>query len=197
MKKFISIIVFTLLVFMLTGCGEKHTASEFIEQANEQILYVNNEKGFSFIMPATWEYKENAELDQISFLSPKENANDAFQENFYAGGGTSTSPTKKNITAEEVYQMLIEKAENGGGDTEGFSFLGYEYVTLANEKALKLSFRGTSENAPNLDITFSQWYLSKGVTNYMCQYTAQTESYDNYLPVINNALASFTYSLSE
>ncbi|MDD4571087.1 MAG: PsbP-related protein [Clostridia bacterium] len=197
MKKLLTVIVFTLFLFLLTACGEKTTPSEFIKQENEQVLYVNNEKGFSFIMPATWEYMENAELDQISFLSRKENANDPFQENFYAGCGTSTSPTKKNITAEEVYQMLIEKAENGGGDTEGFSLLGYEYVTLANEKALKLSFRGTSENAPDLDITFTQWYLSKGATNYMCQYTAQTENYDKYLPVIDEAVASFSYIMAE
>lgn len=194
-KKLFSIILFCLLAFLLTGCGEKPLASEFIPQGEkeEYLLYMNHEKGFAFTMPADWEYKENEKADQISFLSPKESTDDPFQENFYAGAGTSTNPLKKNITQQEVYDQLIQKAEADKGNLEGFAFMGYEYVVLANDKALKLTFSGESEKTAGLHITFTQWYLSKGATNYMCQYTAQTESYDTFLPVVEAALESFQY----
>lgn len=194
MKKLLITVLFTMLIVVLAGCGEKPTASEFIAQENEQLLYKNHEKGFSFVMPATWDYKESAELDQISFLSPKESETDAFQENFYAGAGTTTNPFKKNLTPEQVYEGLIEKAQNSKGDVEGFTFTGYDYITIANQKALMLTFTGTSEDAPDLHITFTQWYLSEGATNYMCQYTAQTEHYNIFLPVVEAALASFEYT---
>ena len=148
--------------------------------------YQNEANKISLEYPSDWSLKENPAAGYIAgFISPKQSANDTFQENLgIKAVDTSSQP---NITLQEI------------ADT-------WENQTKKSESTLAVVDRKSStvsgESAKDIVYTFkNQGDSGKGMVRitlknkkaYIFQYNALEKDYDKFLPTIETILSSVKF----
>jgi len=130
--------------------------------------------------PTSWTTQENVMGSTAVFLSPKENAQDFFQENInIISFDLSMTLDQSSAYAESQIKQAITDA----------NILESSQTTLAGNPAHKLVFTGRQGQN---NLKWMQVWTMKNDKVYLLTYTAEEGSYDAYLPTAQEIMASFT-----
>ena len=154
--------------------------------------YVNSTWGFELEYPIDWEVdtKDGAEgsdryTQLVTFYSPLENDDDVWRDYILIAHDKIPSQTDLNSYLNEAVDLY--------GSGEGFQLISSNMDgTLSGLPAYELTFtERASEPAPPVDLKTIETAAIVGGEAYYIRYTAETNSYSDYLPVFNEVISSF------
>lgn len=154
--------------------------------------YVNSTWGFELEYPIDWEVdtKDGAEgsdryTQLVTFYSPLENDDDVWRDYILIAHDKIPSQTDLNSYLNEAVDLY--------GSGEGFQLISSSMDgTLSGLPAYELTFtERASEPAPPVDLKTIETAAIVGGEAYYIRYTAETNSYSDYLPVFNEVISSF------
>jgi serine/threonine-protein kinase len=184
-KKHLAFVVMVaLLVTIFTGCAEDEESSTTTPAPTTlppgYLTYTNTTEGLRIMYPPDWEKMEAYMNTVVLFRSPPEDDSDIFQENL-------------NIVTGETEPMDIGDFTDANIDEIEQSFPGVEILergsaTLAGNPAKKVLF-GLVQG--QYDLRLLQLYTIKGSTAYVITYTAEKDTYDEYLETAQTMINTF------
>ena len=199
------IVVLAVILFIATGnlkfsasitdnSKSKPTTSENTKTAeatpqptSKPKTYQSEANKISMEYPADWSLKENPAAGYIAgFISPKQSANDTFQENL--GVKAIDISSQPNITLQEVadtWENQTKKSEST------FSVSDRKSSTVSGESAKDIvyTFKDQGDNGKGMTrITL------KNKKAYIFQYNALEKDYDKFLPAIETILSSLKFN---
>lgn len=154
--------------------------------------YVNSTWGFELEYPIDWEIdtEDGAEgsdryTQLVTFYSPLENDDDVWQDYILIAHDKIPSPTDLNSYLNEATDLY--------GSGEDFQLISSSKDgTLSGLPAYELTFtERTSEPQLSVDLKTTEIAAIVGEDAYYIRYTAETNSYSDYLPVFNEVISSF------
>ncbi|BAZ46504.1 TPR repeat-containing serine/threonine protein kinase [Chondrocystis sp. NIES-4102] len=145
-------------------------------------LYENSDQGFKINYPEAWEQENRDDFfaTGVVFFSPLENNQDTFKEQV----SVSVEVLPRNMSLAEYTNesiALIKKLSDKDVSAT-------QATTLGKYKAQQVVYRGEENGNP---VKRMQTWSIKNNQAYVITYTAQPESYDNYLPTVEEIIASF------
>lgn len=157
----------------------KPVPAEFISQST--ILRIEDEK-FELYFPNTWEVKENYMETKVMGLSPVVDEEDTFRENI-------------NVTTENLIgKQTLSNYKKAVQSSLKKSMPGIELietdddVQLGNRKAYSHVFQDYTTTQP---YKFKQYYFISNSRAYALTFTAETDTYDEYLPIAEQIASTF------
>ena len=181
-----------LLGSILTFCALMFMTSNSYAQPAIYNHYVNSTWGFELEYPIDWEVdtKDGAEgsdryTQLVTFYSPLENDDDVWRDYILIAHDKIPSQTDLNSYLNEAVDLY--------GSGEGFQLISSSMDgTLSGLSAYELTFtERASEPAPSVDLKTTEIAAIVGGEAYYIRYTAETNSYSDYLPVFNEVISSF------
>ena len=177
----VGILVLLVIFFIKTGAL---TFSGGISKTGTKPKAFQSE-GITLEYPSDWSEAETTpEGFVIAFMSPKENDDDRFTENFNIRKVDLSSTPE--ITLKEVADLWFaqSKEEFSGSDFSLIERSPFEVAGLPAEKfVISINYQG-------MDSRLMVAIVLKEGTAYVTTYTAETGSYDKFLPGIDSLLSS-------
>jgi serine/threonine-protein kinase len=158
---------------------ETTTVRHIIEQPKLE-SYQDPAKAMQIKHPTTWTTQENVMGSTAVFLSPRENAQDFFQENInIISFDLAMTLDQYTAYAENQIKQSITDAR----------IIESSPTTLAGLPAHKLVFTGRQGQN---NLKWMQVWTIKNNKVYLLTYTAEEGNYNAYLPTAQEIMASFT-----
>ena len=150
-------------------------------QSNQPYEYINKEKWFSFTLPASWTFQENAFGSLVMFFAPQEKW-DTIKENI---GVTATELTG-NVQLSSYFELAKGIAESV---ISNYKIEKEEPITINGENAMKVIYKGVQggENLQREQVIVLKWK-----TAYVITYTATEKTFNNLLVGVDNIINTFT-----
>ena len=152
------------------------------EPEPEVFLYENDELGFQVDYPQAWKQKERKDMfvTGVYFSAPLESDRDRFQERVSVS--VEDLDTAKSL-ADYTKDALAEIKQLSDPDVKAA-----QAANLGAAEARQVMYTG-EENGNSVQ-KMQTWSVQEQQA-YVVTYTAQPDSYDNYLPTVENMLQSF------
>jgi len=181
----------TLLVLggvLLSGCVGQEGAEEpqppEPELTKDFLTYENPTHGIRIKYPKDWTMQEGFMGTVVVFLSPKADASDVFQENLNVGVEDLSGVS---ITLDEYTELTIDQM---GQFITDFTVIESGKTTLAGNPAYKIVYTGSQAQ---YSIKWMQIWAIKDDKAYLITYTAETDSFSDFLEIVEAMISSFEF----
>jgi hypothetical protein len=146
------------------------------------LTYTNSLNKFNLRYPELWQ--NQAGLNAVAFLSPKENEQDAFQENVNLMLQDLTQqPMDLNQYTELTRQQVAQFAGNE-------AIVSLKDATIGGQPCKEFIFTMAYNGR---DLKLKQYWFIKGQTAYLFTYTAESTQYASYESVATDLMKSFSF----
>ncbi|OGX08322.1 MAG: hypothetical protein A2Z88_05770 [Omnitrophica WOR_2 bacterium GWA2_47_8] len=171
-----TVALIVLVIYLMTG-----------KQAYK--LYQNDRVGISIKYPSNWKVIENPEGGAVVvFLSPKENALDAFFENVSIV--VQDLPPGKAITLQEYSNKAVEQLTVTLKKT--VEVVERSPATLDGRAAYRFVWKEMGAANNPLAVKMTHEWVIKNNRAYQVTFGALLSRHDKYLGIVNTMLSSFT-----
>ncbi len=166
LKKFLFLIIF---IIILTGCVQ------------EKYMLTYENSAYRIKYPKEWSKQEFMDTGVI-FTSPKENTSDNFRENLHIiVQDLSSNPVTLDEYTNESIEKILESVPN-------VNILKSEKTIVSSNPAYMVIYTGNQED---YHLKWMQIWTLKENKAFIITYTAEEESYDNFLNIIEEMINSF------
>ncbi|MBT1688451.1 hypothetical protein [Dawidia soli] len=146
------------------------------------LTYTNPMNKFNMRYPERWQ--NQAGMNAVAFLSPKENEQDAFQENVNLMLQDLTQqPMNIDQYTELTRQQVVQFAGND-------AIVSLKDATIGGQPCKEFVFKMAYDGR---NLKLKQYWFIKEQTAYLFTYTAETTQYANYENVATNLMKSFSF----
>lgn len=173
----LKIAIMILWIIFISGCIYHQQQSE----TSDYLIYYNSEYGIKIKYPPNWTKMEQVFGAIVVFMSPKENAFDNFQENLNIVAESLSTP----ITLEEYTDVAISQLKQIITD---INIVETESTTLAGNPAHKIVYTGRQGQ---YILKWMQIWTIKNNKAYVITYTAEENTYSNFLGIVQEMINSF------
>ena len=163
----------------------------YAQDSPDYLAYENSAHGIKMEYPADWERYDGVEQGEIvQIISPFENDDDLYRENF--GIFFEGSPTGMDL---EEYAGAVTDSYSSSFDD--FELLNSSSLTLAGTPAYQFVFTARLDlDTGSIDIQSKQIIILKDARAYLFFYYSESGSYLEYLPLVDDILASVSLNPS-
>lgn len=156
-------------------------AAEATIPSDQPYEYINKEKWFSFMLPATWTFQENVFGALVMLFAPQEKW-DTIKENI----GVTTTELTGNIQLSSYFELAKGIAESV---ISNYKIEKEEAITINGESAMKVIYQGVQggENLQREQVVVLKWK-----TAYVLTYTATEKTFNDLLAGVDNIINTFT-----
>jgi hypothetical protein len=180
---------------ILTFCAIMLMTSDSYAQPTIYNHYVNSTWGFELEYPMDWEVDtaDSSEIGDrytqlVTFYTPLENDDDPWRDYILIGHDKLPSRTDLDSYLNEAIDLY--------GSGEGFQLISSSTEgTLSGSPAYAVTFEErASEPPPPVDLKSTEIATIVDGEAYYIRYTAERNSYSDYLPIFNEVISSFKLS---
>ena len=183
MKHKITLFGLILIVFYLLSVFVFQRAA----LASNFLTYDNPALGIRLLYPADWEKRDLKDIARsfgqeigVAFNSPLENEFDMFSENLFVGGSVG-----ENISLAEFTTSTINSLE----ESADIDIANSSSTTLAGIPAYTVKYFFSKPVIP-VDLLVMQIWTVKNDKLYSIVFTAQSDKFDDYEPIIQRMINS-------
>ena len=155
-----------------------------LKDQGEFLVYKSDQYHFQLQYPKTWQIGKPIENVAVWFVAPSEGALDSFQESVnIIVQDLRKSPMSLSMYSEMAVKQMKAVFENN------LEIVEKKPVRLSGLPAYKFNYYGKS-NAGRTYEFLHVWTIKNDIA-YQVSFTASSESFDDYLPVVQSMMKSF------